>query len=173
MEILNRVSGIVCDYEVLAILKNIDPPENPYEVAQGQRPHHSLQWLKSAITRRFKDTHVRETTPDHAQNLVNALSSVNLTPAELAMVINQRPKSVIHVMQIVERFDERFTPEQGLYIVNAALQCLPAPPERKSKYVPDQIEAEPLMEHKKKTFLMEEEIMQLGAAEPADIDGIE
>lgn len=117
---MEKNAGLICDYEVLQILGNLYTDKN-------KRTKHinNILYLKDQFQARYFNSTVSLQTDEICQKFVSEVAHFRLTNAEILQIINMRPKSLAHLVTIVEEMEERLTNEQSMELLHIILRILP------------------------------------------------
>lgn len=120
MEIISQNDGILCDYEVLSVVsdrKSKSPPEPRNDLELQDRETMERKILKYMAARGTCDIPM-----DSVASFMASIAShnISLTKAEVMVVLNMMPSTVVEIHLIVEECVERLTEED----IQHLLECV-------------------------------------------------
>ena len=143
MEVVDDNAGMISNFEVLQLLKDVQSGEGGYR-KPGKSQQHLATILYSTL-KYLEKTPCKDQTTECINEFMQAVESFKLTKAEKLQLLNQRPCTAVEIQLIVEESEERLTEEQIEELLSVISKTLPGDP--------PQVE--------------EEEPMEEGAPEPA------
>lgn len=123
MEVIDENAGMVSNFEVLEVLKDIK------EGVSGHRKPGKNQTNLATIL--YSTLKYLEQTPCNKQNretiaqFTKAVEPFKLTQAEKLQLLNQRPTTAVEIQLIVEESEERLTEEQIEELLTIVTETLP------------------------------------------------
>ena len=123
MEVKNSSSALISNYEVFALLKDIQSGQN------GQRKPNKEQ--SSLATVCFSTLKYLEKTPcqfqsdDVVEKFLKALAPYKFTKAEKLQLLNHRPTTDAEIALIIEECEERLSDEQTEQLLQLISKFLP------------------------------------------------
>ncbi len=110
MEILNKNSAFLSNYEVYNLLKETKEKQDlKYKNQRNQQTDKHLPTIVYESLKYLEKTSSIQQNKEIIENFVEKCHQFNLTKTEILQLLNQRPTSAVELQLIVEDSEERFT----------------------------------------------------------------
>lgn len=124
MEVKSENHSMVCNFEVLGLLRDI-------QAGRGQKKPNKFQTNLATITyetvKCLEKWPCAHQTADGIAAAMSALTPFKLTPAEKLQLINLRPSTAVEIQLIVEESEERLSEAQIEELLTLLTTHLPGP----------------------------------------------
>ncbi|WAR23069.1 RPC9-like protein [Mya arenaria] len=120
MEVKKEKSAMLSNYEVLALLQDIQKGHN-----KQKKMHTNIATVSYEIIQHLENTACAKQSPEVISNFMKALEPYKLTKAEKLQFLNLRPRTAVEIQLIVEESEERLTEDQIYELLDLLGQHLP------------------------------------------------
>ncbi|KAI8986968.1 HRDC-like protein [Pilobolus umbonatus] len=126
MHIKNIRSGLITNYEVLALLEEAQKSQKELELADDSLKYpENLRTVQFELTEYLRNSPCGTQTIEQVRSFMASISQFELTQGEKLQILNLRPKSVVEIYLAIEECEERFSEEQLDNMLNVILTTLP------------------------------------------------
>ena len=126
MEILNKNSAFLSNYEVFKLLKETKEKEDSkYKANKNQPVDKHLPTIVYESLKYLENSSCVQQTKQIIEEFYAKCKQYNLTKVEILQLLNQRPASAVELQLIIEDSEERFTIEQMDDLLDLINNCLP------------------------------------------------
>jgi len=131
MEIVDEHAGILTNFEVLQVLKDVQASRNGYRKPNKNQQHATILYSSLKYLHNTPCTHQQ---PEVIKEFNEAVNGFNLTKAERLQLLNQRPTTAVEIQLIVEESEERLSEQQIEELLNIVTTILPDPAQQEEQH---------------------------------------
>lgn len=127
MEIVNEKAALLSNYEVYAVLKELQASSEHKSNLKKHAPHHK----KNLATIAYETTKYLEKTPcvhqdaDCIERFLRAVDPFKLTKAEKLHLLNHRPSTAVEIQLLIEESEERLSEDEIDKLLDIVASVLP------------------------------------------------
>jgi len=124
MEVVDEHAGMLTNFEVLQVLKDVQTSKNGYRKPNKSQQHATILYSSLKYLHNTPCTHQ---DPQVIKAFNEAVAEFNLTKAERLQLLNQRPTTAVEIQLIVEESEERLSEQQIEDLLHIITTILPDP----------------------------------------------
>lgn len=123
MEVIDENAGMISNFEVLEVLKDIKDGVSGHK--KPGKNQTNLATILYSTLKYLEKTPCNDQTRENIAEFTTAVEPFKLTQAEKLQLINQRPTTAVEIQLIVEESEERLTEDQIEELLDVIIKTLP------------------------------------------------
>jgi len=123
MEVIDENAGMISNFEVLEVLKDIKEGVSGHK--KPGKNQTNLATILYSTLKYLEKTPCNDQNRDNIAEFMTAVEPFKLTQAEKLQLLNQRPTTAVEIQLIVEESEERLTEDQIEELLDVIIKTLP------------------------------------------------